>query len=103
MEQIATTEQAALTRAEFVVVLETLRDILTKIDAGESDRRCVAFGEMANDLMQGKKRPSRPGWLWSVIDQARDDAGDGERPAVVLVEVSQGRKSKRLVVLEWEV
>ena len=50
MEQIATTEQAALTRAELVVVLETLCDTLTKIDAGEIDRRYVAFGEMANDL-----------------------------------------------------
>ncbi len=48
-EQIATTEQAALTRAE-LVVLETLRDTLVKIDAGEIDRRYVAFGAMASDL-----------------------------------------------------
>jgi hypothetical protein len=50
VEQIATTEQAQLTRAELVIMLETLRDTLLKIEAGEIDRRYVDFGQMAADL-----------------------------------------------------
>ena len=50
LAQVATDEQADLTRAEHVAVLETLRDTLVKIDAGELDRRDVDFGTMAEDL-----------------------------------------------------
>ncbi len=50
MEQIAATERAQLSRAEPVVVLETLRDTRLKIEAAEIDRRYVGFGEMAKDL-----------------------------------------------------
>ncbi len=37
----------------------------------------------------------------AVLDQARRDAGDGERPAVVLSEVKPGKRARRLVVLEF--
>ena len=50
VEQIATTEQAQLTRAELVVLLDSLRDTLLRIEAGEIDRRYVDFGEMVKDL-----------------------------------------------------
>ena len=52
--------------------------------------------------VQVKTRAELPAWLLAAVDQAARDAGDGERPAVVLSEVSQGRKAWRLVVLDFD-
>ena len=49
--------------------------------------------------MQVKTRATLPGWLWAAVDQAARDAGPDEAPAVVLSEVTAGRKARRLVVL----
>jgi hypothetical protein len=52
--------------------------------------------------LQVKTRKTLPAWLWAAIEQAARDAGPEERAAVVLAEVSQGRKARRLVVIEFE-
>jgi hypothetical protein len=52
--------------------------------------------------LQVKTRKLLPAWLWAAVDQAQRDAGVGERAAVVLSEVSQGRRARRLVVLDFD-
>ncbi len=52
--------------------------------------------------VQVKTRTELPAWLWSAVEQATRDAGPDERPAVELNEVAQGRKARRLVVLDLE-
>jgi hypothetical protein len=52
--------------------------------------------------VQVKTRGELPAWLWAAVDQARRDAGPGERPAVVLSEVTPGRRARRLVVLDFD-
>ena len=47
-------------------------------------------------------RGTTPRWLWSQLDQATRDAEPGERPAVVLSDVVQGRKARRLVLLDFD-
>ncbi|MDP9355157.1 MAG: hypothetical protein M3R02_07715 [Chloroflexota bacterium] len=49
-----------------------------------------------------KTRHELPAWLWAAVDQAARDAGPGESPAVVFNEVRQGRRARRLVVLDLE-
>ncbi len=51
--------------------------------------------------IQVKTRTALPAWLWDAVDQAERDAGTGETAAVVLCEVTPGRKARRLVVLEF--
>jgi hypothetical protein len=52
--------------------------------------------------LQVKTRKKLPAWLTEAMTQAARDAGPAERAAVVLAEVSQGRKARRLVVLTFE-
>ena len=52
--------------------------------------------------VQVKTRGELPAWLWAAVDQARRDAGPGERPAVVLSEVVPSRRARRLVVLDFD-
>ncbi len=52
--------------------------------------------------MQVKTRKELPAWLWAAVDQAERDACAGERPAVVLSEVTQGTRARRLVVLDFD-
>ena len=47
-------------------------------------------------------RGTTPRWLWSQLERAARDAAPGERPAVVLSDVVQGRKARRLVLLDFE-
>ncbi len=49
--------------------------------------------------IQVKARESLPAWLTGAVEQAERDADAGEIPVVVLSEVSQGRKARRLVVM----
>lgn len=48
-----------------------------------------------------KTRATAPAWLWVALDQAARDAAPGEYPAVVLAHVAQGRKARRLVLLDF--
>lgn len=64
--------------------------------AGQPDIRIRGWA------IQVKTRKELPAWLWAAVDQAQRDAGEGECAAVVLSEVSQGRKARRLVVLDFE-
>ena len=48
-----------------------------------------------------KTRATAPAWLWAALDQAARDAEVSEYPAVVLAHVSQGRKARRLVLLDF--
>jgi hypothetical protein len=52
--------------------------------------------------VQVKTRATVPQWLFDALGQTMRDAEPGERPAVVVVEVSQGRKARRLVLLPFE-
>ena len=47
-------------------------------------------------------RTTTPRWLWSQLDRAARNAEPGERPAVVLSDVVQGRKARRLVLLDFD-
>ena len=47
-------------------------------------------------------RATTPRWLWSQLDRAARDAEPGERLAVVLSDVVQGRKARRLVLLDFD-
>lgn len=64
--------------------------------AGQPDIRAAGWA------IQVKTRKELPAWLWAAVDQAQRDAGEGECAAVVLSEVSQGRKARRLVVLDFD-
>ncbi len=78
-----------------------------EVAAALGTRRLPNSGGGQPDLRAGgwavqvKTRASVPAWLWAVLAQAARDAGEGERPAVVLAEVSQGRKARRLVMLDF--
>ncbi|MDP9470567.1 MAG: hypothetical protein M3Q71_07855 [Chloroflexota bacterium] len=52
--------------------------------------------------IQVKARETLPAWLTGAVEQAARDADAGEIPVVVLSEVSQGRKARRLVVLDFD-
>lgn len=52
--------------------------------------------------VQVKTRESLPSWLTDAVDQAQRDASDGRLPLLVLNEVTQGRKARRLIVLDIE-
>ena len=79
-----------------------------QIAAQLGTRRLPNTGEAGPDIrahgwaVQVKTRRQLPAWLWAAVEQARRDAGAGERPAVVLADVSQGRKARRLVVLDFD-
>lgn len=64
--------------------------------AGQPD---VIAGRLA---VQVKTRRAVPAWLWAAIDQAERDAAAGQLPAVVLCEATQGRKTRRLLVIDLE-
>ncbi len=49
-----------------------------------------------------KTRATVPAWLWAALDQAACHAEEGKRPAVVVSDVVQGRKARRLVLLDFE-
>lgn len=70
---------------------------LPNTGAGQPDCRADGFA------YQVKTRKELPTWLHEAVEQAERDAGDGERPVVVLNEVRQGVKAFRLVVLPWDV
>jgi hypothetical protein len=48
-----------------------------------------------------KTRATAPAWLWRALDQAARDSGEGEYPAVILSHVSQGKKARRVVLLDF--
>jgi len=64
--------------------------------AGQPDIRAHGWA------VQVKTRKELPAWLWAAVDQAERDAETGERPAVVLSEVTQGTRARRLVVLDFD-
>lgn len=47
-------------------------------------------------------RATAPGWLWEALARAGRHRAEGERAAVVLTAVSQGVRTRRLVVLGFE-
>ncbi len=51
---------------------------------------------------QVKTRTALPSWLTNAMSQPERDCHEGERPAVILSHISQGRKARRLVVLPFE-
>ncbi len=53
--------------------------------------------------LQIKTRRELPAWLWAAMEQAARDAGPDERPAVVLNQVTQGRRARRLLVIDLEI
>ena len=65
--------------------------------AGQPDCRAGGFA------YQIKTTKELPRWLRAAIEQAERDAGDGERPVVVLNEVRQGVKAYHLAVVPWDV
>ena len=64
--------------------------------AGQPDIRAYGWA------VQVKTRKQIPAWLWAAVDQAQRDACAGERPAVVLSEVTPGKRARRLVVLDFD-
>ncbi len=52
--------------------------------------------------VQVKTRETLPTWLTDAVEQAKRDAGD-RLPLVVLNEVTQGKKARRLIVLDFDV
>ena len=64
--------------------------------AGQPDIRAHGWA------VQVKTRKQIPAWLWAAVDQAEQDAETGERPAVVLSEVTEGTRARRLVVLDFD-
>jgi len=69
---------------------------LPNIGRGQPDVRAPGWA------IQVKTRAELPGWLWAAVDQAERDAGPDEAPAVVLSEVTAGRKARRLLVVDFE-
>lgn len=47
-----------------------------------------------------KTRKALPGWLLAAVDQSARNAAPGQVPVVVLIEVSRGKRARRLAVLE---
>ena len=64
--------------------------------AGQPDIRVYGWA------VQVKTRKEIPAWLWAAVDQAQRDAEIGERAAVVLSEVTPGKRARRLVVLDFD-
>ena len=64
--------------------------------AGQPDIRAHGWA------VQVKMRKQIPAWLWAAVDQAQRDAEIGERAAVVLSEVTPGKRARRLVVLDFD-
>ncbi len=69
---------------------------LPNTGAGQCDIRAGRFA------VQVKARETLPVWLTEAVAQAQRDAAAGETPVVVLSQVSQGRKARRLVVMALE-
>ncbi len=63
---------------------------------GQPDVRAGRFA------IQVKSRQTLPAWLTEAVDQAERDAAAGETPVLVVSQVSQGRKARRLVVLDFD-
>jgi|SRR5579884_976110 len=57
----------------------------------------------ATYAVQVKTTKQLPAWLVAAVEQARRDAGPDRLPLVVLNEVSQGRRARRLAVLDFDV
>ena len=57
----------------------------------------VRAGDVA---AQVKTTQALPAWLTGAVEQAQADAAGGELPVVVLNEVTQGRRARRLVVVD---
>lgn len=55
-----------------------------------------------NLAIQAKTTQALPGWLTAAMDQAHRDAGPDHLPIVVLNEVRQGSKARRLVMLDLD-
>jgi len=68
--------------------------------AAEGDADAGAY-RLPGWALRIKTRATAPAWLWAALDQAARDAGPEEYPAVVLAHVSQGRKARRLVLLDF--
>ncbi len=64
--------------------------------AGQPDIRAHGWA------VQVKTRKQIPAWLWAAVDQAQRDAEIGERAAVVLSEVTPGKRARCLVVLDFD-
>lgn len=83
-------------RAERDVARSLGTERLPNIGAGQPDCRAEGFA------YQIKTTKALPRWLKDAVEQATRDAGDDERPVVVLNEVRPGVKAYRLVVVPWE-
>ncbi len=68
---------------------------LSNTGASQCDVRAAGWA------VQVKTRHELPAWFWAAVEQAARDAGPDERPALVLNEVAQGRKARRLLVLDF--
>jgi hypothetical protein len=83
-------------RQERAIALQLRSTRIPNSGAGQPDIRAAGWA------IQVKTRRALPAWLWAAVDQAARDAGEGEQPAVVLAEVSQGKRARRLVVLDFD-
>lgn len=52
--------------------------------------------------LEVKHRESLPAWLTAAVDQSDRNAGVDRIPALVLVHCSQGRKARRLLVVDLD-
>lgn len=84
------------TRQERVVLRQLGGDRSARDDWREADVRVAGWAVLL------RERATMPAWLWQLLDRARRAAGTGERAAVVLTEVSQGRKARRLVLMDFD-
>ena len=69
---------------------------LANVGKGQPDFRTDKYA------VQVKTRLTLPAWLTDAVAQACRDCTPGELPIVVLNEVSQGRKARRLLVLDLD-
>ena len=76
---------------EIAATLGTRR--LPNVGAGQPDCRAAGWA------FQVKTRRTLPAWLIDAMHQAARDCAADERPAVILSEVRQGMKARRLVVV----
>lgn len=86
-------------RAESEIARALGTERLPNSGTGQPDCRCPGWA------VQIKTRKELPAWLKEAMAQATRDAAPGERPVVVLNEVSQGKKPYRLAVLlfdDWQ-
>ena len=68
---------------------------LPNCGSGQPDLRVAGWA------VQVKTRGTVPEWLFAALNQAARDAAPDERPAVVLVAVRQGKKARRLALLDF--